>query len=326
MARPLRIEYPGAWYHVMNRGRRAEKIFRDKQDYLNFIELLEDTCTMWNLRVAAYCLMANHYHLLVQTPDANIARSMRHINGVYTQQFNRRHWCDGQLFRGRYKSILVNGDSYLLQLVRYIHRNPVRAGLATRPEEYIWSSHKGFLSVTKRWDWLYKEFIFSLFSKRKKERMEAYRNFVSREDDEEMTTVLEGKKWPSILGPKSFADWVKGKYYKMKADEDIPEAKHLAPVPELIVEAVCDEYHINRHNLYKTKRGELNEARNVAVFLMRRLRHDSLKEIGSHFHMVKYSSVSSIIERMEKQLSEDRNLKKRVGKVSAHISKSQEQT
>ena len=83
MARPLRIEYPGAWYHVMNRGRRAEKIFYDRQDYVNFVELLEDTCKRWNLRVAAYCLMANHYHILVQTPDANIARSMRHINGVY---------------------------------------------------------------------------------------------------------------------------------------------------------------------------------------------------------------------------------------------------
>ena len=156
--------------------------------------------------------------------------------------------------------------------------------------------------------------------------MQVYRNFVSREDDEEITTVLEGKKWPSLLGPTSFVDWVKGKYYEMKADEDIPEVKDLAPYPELIVEAVCDEYQINRQKLYKTKRGELNEARNVAVYLMRRLRHDSLKVIGSHFHIIKYSSVSSIIERMEKQLSEDRNLKKRVGKLSSHISKSQEQT
>jgi len=326
MARPLRIEYPGAWYHVMNRGRRAEKIFHDKQDYGNFVELLEDTSQRWNLRVAAYCLMANHYHILVQTPDANIARSMRHINGIYTQKFNRRHRCDGQLFRGRYKSILVNGDSYLLQLVRYIHRNPVRVGLASRLEDYIWSSHTGFLSVAKRWDWLYKEFIFSLLSKRKKEWMKAYCHFVSLEDDEGITTVLEGNKWPSLLGPKSFVDWVKGRYYEMKTDEDIPQAKDLAPVPELIIEAVCDYYQINRKDLYKSKRGEFNEARNVAVFLMRRLRYDSLKEIGSYFQMLKYSSVSSSIERMKKQLSEDRNLKKRVRKLSAQIFKSQEQT
>ena len=295
MARPLRIEYPGAWYHVMNRGRRAEKIFYDKQDYGDFVELLEDTCKMWNLRVAAYCLMANHYHILVQTPDANIARSMRHINGVYTQQFNRRHGCDGQLFRGRYKSILVSGDSYLLQLVRYIHRNPVRAGLADGLDDYIWSSHKGFLSVAKRWDWLYKELIFSLLSKRRKEWVKAYRNFVSLEDDEEIATVLEGKKWPSLLGPKSFINWVKGRYYEMKAEEDIPQAKDLAPAPDLIIEAVCDYYQINRKDLYKTERGEFNKARNVAVFLMRRLQNDSLKEISSHFQMKKNSSVSSIV-------------------------------
>lgn len=92
----------------MNRGRRAEKIFHDRHDYQVFGELLEESSEMWNIRVAAYCLMTNHYHILVQTPDANISRSMRHINGVYTQRFNKRHRCDGQLFRGRYKSILVN--------------------------------------------------------------------------------------------------------------------------------------------------------------------------------------------------------------------------
>ncbi|MDY6857530.1 MAG: transposase, partial [Thermodesulfobacteriota bacterium] len=90
MARPLRIEYPGAWYHVMNRGRRAEKIFHDRNDYQSFVELLEESSEMWNIRIAAYCLMTTHYHILVQTPDANISRSMRHINGVYTQRFNKR--------------------------------------------------------------------------------------------------------------------------------------------------------------------------------------------------------------------------------------------
>jgi len=127
-----------------------------------------------------------------------------------------------------------------------------------------------------------------------------------------------------LLGPQSFIDWVKGSYYEMKADEDIPQAKDLAPDPGLIIEAVCDYCQINRKDLYKSKRGEFNEARNVAVFLMRRVRHDNVKEIGSHFKMEKHSSASSIIERLEKQLSEDRNLKKRMGKLSAQISKSQE--
>ena len=120
MSRPLRIEYPDAWYHVMNRGRRREMIFADKNDYEMFVELLKDASDMWDVNIAAYCLMPNHYHLLLQTPAGNIARTMRHINGIYTQRYNRKCGYDGQLFKGRYKSILVHGDSYLLQLVRYI--------------------------------------------------------------------------------------------------------------------------------------------------------------------------------------------------------------
>ena len=158
MARPLRIEYANAWYHILNRGRRGELIFADTYDYIGFIDLLIDTSEQWNLSVAAYCLMPNHYHLLVQTPDANISRCMRHIDGVYTQRFNRRHECDGPLFRGRYKSILVEADSYLLTLIRYIHRNPLKAGLTDKLDHYQWSSHRGYLSKAEKWNWLHKKF------------------------------------------------------------------------------------------------------------------------------------------------------------------------
>ncbi len=114
MSRPLRIQYPDAWYHLMNRGRRREEIYIDKGDYIAFIELLHEASEVFNVCIAAYCLMSNHYHLLIQTPDGNLSRCMRHINGVYTQRFNRRHGHDGPLFRGRYRSILIDQDSYLL--------------------------------------------------------------------------------------------------------------------------------------------------------------------------------------------------------------------
>ena len=162
MSRPLRIEYEGAWYHVMNRGRRSDRIFEDRKDYVLFIELMKDATKLWDIRISAYCLMANHYHMVINTPRGNISRCMRHIDGVYTQRFNRSHGLDGQLFRGRFKSILVNGDSYLLQLVRYIHRNPLRAEVVESLEQHPWSSHKGYLSGTKKWDWLYKDFILSM--------------------------------------------------------------------------------------------------------------------------------------------------------------------
>ena len=150
MSRPLRIEYPGAWYHMMNRGRRAENIFSNKADHTTFLELLIESAEMWNVRIAAYCMVPNHYHILLQTPDANLSRFMRHVDGVYTQRFNRSHQFFGQLFSGRYKSILIDADNYLLQLVRYIHRNPLQAGMVNKMEAYKWSSHKGYVSDAKK--------------------------------------------------------------------------------------------------------------------------------------------------------------------------------
>lgn len=168
MSRPLRIEYTGAWYHVMNRGRRREDIFEDDGDYRLFLDVLRDTAKMWNLNVSAYCLMSNHYHLLVQTPDGNLARCMRHLNGVYTQRYNRKHGYDGQLFRGRYKTVLIEEDSYLLELLRYIHRNPMEAGMVSELAEYHWSSHRGYLAHEKGWEWLHRDKLLKMLSKNEK--------------------------------------------------------------------------------------------------------------------------------------------------------------
>ena len=136
MSRPLRIQYQDAWYHVMNRGRRGEDIFIDEKDYQLFLKLLQEASKQWGVNITAFCLMSNHYHLLVQTPLANLSRFMRHIDGVYTQRFNRKHKLDGQLFRGRYKSILIGEQNYILELIRYIHFNPVKAGIVITPDTY----------------------------------------------------------------------------------------------------------------------------------------------------------------------------------------------
>jgi hypothetical protein len=251
---------------------------------------------------------------------------MRHINAVYTQRFNRKYKQDGQLFRGRYKSILVSQDSYLLQLVRYIHRNPVRAGLVKDSDLYKWSSHKGYLSIAKKWDWLHKTFIYSLFTKDKKEWIKRYRDFIAIEDNDSVTHIVEAKKWPSILGPESFLDWIKGKYYQSKDVEEIPQSKELDPSRKLILEVVIDYYAVKEKDLYKSRRGSYNEPRNIVIYLIRVLRRDSLKEIGMQFNIGKYSSVSSIIERVKKQLLTDKTLKKSVKELILRINKSQEQT
>ncbi len=135
MARPLRIEFPGAWYHVMNRGAGRHWIYKYDKHYHYFLSLLADVTERYRVEVHAYCLMSNHYHLMLHNPDGNLQRIMRHINGVYTQYFNRTERTDGALFRGRYKAILVDAETYWLALSRYIHRNPLEAGLVyiTRP-------------------------------------------------------------------------------------------------------------------------------------------------------------------------------------------------
>ena len=326
MSRPLRIQYPNAWYHVMSKGRRGDIVFLEEKDYLDFINLLKEVSDMWKVRIGAYCLMSNHYHLLIQTPDANLSRCMRHINGVYTQRFNRYHNCDGQLFRGRYKSILVGGDSYLLELVRYIHRNPLRGGLVNKLDRYRWSSHRAFLSSSKKWDWLYKEYFLSLFSGNKSKRRVAYLNFVSKVDAEKIERIFSLKKLPSVLGSEGFIDWVKKKYYKVKVHEEIPESRMLAPGVEKIKNMVCNSYRIDVDDLIMIKRGIANEPRSVAIYLVRRFTGETLKKIGQEFNISKYSSVSSVVERVKIRISKDKKLKKRVEGLERKLMVSQEQT
>jgi REP element-mobilizing transposase RayT len=141
MSRPLRIEFPGAVYHLTSRGDRRELIYTDGADREQFLEVLALGCARYGVQVLAYCLMGNHYHLVVCTPEGGLSRFMRHLNGVYTQAFNHRHGLVGHLFQGRFKAILVDSDAYLLSLVRYVELNPVRARLVAQAQDWPWSSH-----------------------------------------------------------------------------------------------------------------------------------------------------------------------------------------
>ncbi len=310
MSRPLRIEYPGAWYHVMNRGRRSDLIFQDRNDYLSFIDILKDITELWDARISAYCLMHNHYHLLINTPKGNISRCMRHVDGVYTQRFNRAHGLDGTLFRGRFKSILVDGDTYLLQLVRYIHRNPVKAGVAKDPQEYLWSSHKAYFSA-KKWNWLYKDFILSILADEKGKQLKAYSKFMSEDDSEEITKLFEGKKWPVFFGDDDFLKQLKRKYFEDKRNPQIPESAELSPELWEIKKEVNSYYGVASAELIKSRRGQFNEPRNMAIYLVRMLRKDSLMDISAEFNLGGYSSASSVIQAMKRRLEKNRKMQMR---------------
>ncbi len=280
-----------------------------------FVELLKEVVDMYKVRVAAYSLIPNHYHLLIQTPGGDLARCMRHLNGIYTQRFNRVHHCDGQLFRGRYKSILVDADSYLLELVRYIHRNPLEAGLVKELNEYAWSSHKGYLSNAKKWKWLHKSFILSLFAKDRREGIVTYKKFVLMETPEEINRIFSQSKFPSMLGSEGFINRVREEFSHKKRHDEIPESRRLAPGQEKIKKAICKTYGIEESSLLSSRGGILNEPRNVAIFLIRRLRGEKLEEIGRQFGIAKYSSVSSIIEKMKKDMSAERKLRVRIRNI-----------
>jgi REP element-mobilizing transposase RayT len=299
MSRPLRIQYPKAWYHVMNRGRRGEAIFQSKDDYQRFIDILHEAIELFSFRISAYCLMSNHYHLLVQTPDANLTRCMRHINGVYTQRFNAQHGYDGSLFRGRYKAILVAQDSYLLQLVRYIHKNPLRAGIVNRAELYEWSSHRGYLSRANKWNWLHKQFILSMFAEDSKRRLQLYRSFMAEDENETFLNRMNLNRLPNMLGDNQFINTIKQRFFVQKRHIEVPESKRLAPDSNDIIIAVCYSYGIDKDQLHAAKRGAVNEARNMAIYLLRYLRGDPLTTIGKVFDIQSYSTVSSIIERFK---------------------------
>jgi REP element-mobilizing transposase RayT len=310
----------------MNRARRGEVLFKEQRDYCVFIELLQEAVDMWRVNLSAYCLIPNHYHLLVETPEGNLSRFMRHVDGVYTQRFNRYYGCDGQLFRGRYKSILVGGNSYLLQLVRYIHRNPLRAQLVERLSEYAWSSHGAYVSTASKWRWLHKDFLLSILSQDKRRWRAAYRDFISMEDSEEIMNLFSRKKFPSVIGPGSFVDWVKERFYDQKRHEEVPEWKSLAPRVERIRQVICSAYDVDAEGLCVSRRGLTNEARNVAIYLTRRLCGETLERIGQEFNMNKYSSVSTVIQTVKMRMSRDKRFRRDVKRLEEQLRLSQQQT
>jgi REP element-mobilizing transposase RayT len=307
----------------MNRGRRGATVFLEPEDYLYFIELLKDTAEMWNIRVAAYCLMTNHYHLLVQTPEANLSRCMRHINGLYTQRYNRRHDGDGQLFRGRYKSILVDADSYLLELVKYIHRNPLRAGITDSLDAYVWSSHKGYVSQSEKWNWLYKDFILSMLTKSKQKEKKAYTDLMREEESTGVAEFFARGNLPAILGAEEFIDRVRKQFYKQPCSRGVPQSRILALPLDFIKQIVAGEYKTDQESLRVSRRGVFSEPRDIAIYLARKHSGKTLLEIGAEFNMSQYSSVSSVVNKMIKLYGQNKKIRKRVQGIEKILLKGQ---
>lgn len=178
MTRPLRLEFPGALYHVTSRGNRGNPIFRNNGDRRAWLALLGHACERHHFVIHSFCQMTNHYHLLVETVEANLSRGMRQLNGSYTQYFNWRHGLVGHLFQGRYKAILVQKENYLLELSRYIVLNPLRAKMVPSLEDWQWSSYHYFLSEETAPSWLERDCLLSRFGNERATAISAYQDFV----------------------------------------------------------------------------------------------------------------------------------------------------
>ena len=231
MARPLRIEYDGALYHITSRGNARKSIFAGDEDRKIFLDTLTKVNEKYNFLCHAYCLMNNHYHLLIETPDGNLSKGMRHLNGVYTQRYNRRNKKTGHVFQGRYKAILIQKENHLLEVCRYIVLNPVRARAVKSPGEWKWSSYKATSGFKKPHNCLTKDCILGQFGEKRKDAENEYRGFVRSGIGEK--TLWEKLKGQSILGDVDFVDRLIGYIKESKDITEIPRNQRYVERPSL---------------------------------------------------------------------------------------------
>jgi len=318
MPRPLRIEYENAYYHVMNRGRGRQNIFHDEEYYNAFLLSLSEAHQRFGLQVLCYCLMSNHYHLLVKTPEANLGRAMRHINGLYTQRHNRLKRTDGSLFRGRYKAICVEEDSYQLQLSRYIHRNPVEAGIVEQIESYPWSSYAYYVKKKKTPHWLYTQEIFEQLHVKTRMR-EKYRAYVELGIDEEIAKFYGKENQSPYLGSQCFRDRV---YKQSKTDElSVAKETHQLFRPRLdeIIKKVGKEFKVSRESIIKNQRGRVvnNIPRWVVLYMAQRYGGMKLKEIAEQLGLKRTGSIPTTIKKLMVVLDGDRKLLRTFNRIKS---------
>jgi len=283
MARPLRIEYPGAVYHVTSRGNARHRIFSDDQDRETFLSILGTVVKRYNWLCHAYCLMDNHYHCMIETPDGNLSVGMRQLNGIYTQRYNRRHDKPGHIFQGRFKAILVQKDNYLLELCRYVVLNPVRARLVEKPEAWRWSSYGATAGLRKKPHFLTTDWILGLFDSKGAVARKRYRGFV-REG------VHRASPWDELqgqvlLGGEGFVERFKDFLEDKKLIKEIPRSQR----------------YVSRPSLAKIFSGKETRIQRDMSIRVAHLNHGyTLKEIADYLH-VHYTTVSKVISKAEKR-------------------------
>ncbi len=280
MARPLRIEYEGAVYHVTSRGNASAEIFLDDIDRTRFLEVLASTVERFSWICHAYCLMANHFHLLVETPQPNLSRGMQHLNGVYTQWFNRQHSRFGHLVQGRFKSIVVEKESYLLELARYIVLNPVRAQMVRSARDWRWSSYRATAGQVEPPEFLTTKWLLAQFGRTSAEAVRAYRAFVKQGRD---VDVWGDVKAGMLMGSDSFVQSLRPLLRDVEENREFCREERLATRPTL-------------EELFVDTIGKV--MRNERIHNAVRNHQYKLKEVGDYLGLC-YSTISVIAKRID---------------------------
>jgi len=310
MARPLRITYPGAFYHITSRGNERKEVFKSKRDRQKFLEYLESASQRYDAVIHAYCLIYNHYHLLMETPTGNLPQIMRHINGAYTTYFNVKRKRAGHLFQGRYKAILVDIDEYAKELSRYIHLNPVRAELVKTPEEYEWSSYQFYIGRQKTPEWLHLDFILGYFGKKFSMAQKEYQQFVDMLGDQEYKSPLTEVVSSTILGTPDFIALIKDRYLAgKKPDKNLPALK------ELSEKASMYDIFSEVESVFKK---DQSLARNIKLYLCQRNTGEKLKDIGKHFGIGE-SGVSQACRRISQKIDRDKKIERKIEKIEKKL-------
>ncbi len=315
MARPARIEYEGAFYHAMNRGNRREAIFIDNEDRIRFYEIIGSIESRYKIIIYSFVLMSNHYHLIIETPLGNLSRSIQSLNGDYALYFGRRHGKPGHLFQGRFKAMLVEKETYLLELSRYIHLNPFRAGMVKAPEKYKWSSlyevlknSNGKLPFTLYTDWLLEP-----FGKRKGAAARKYLEFV-REGIKDMKNPGLEATGGWILGSETWANKIIKKWIDFSSKEitGIKPLRVRIPVNRY-EQLVCKEFEISKQDLRKLTYN--NIARMSMIYLAYNYCGLTLRVIGQRYGEISDSAVNKVVSRFRIRLSKDKKLNAKIKKI-----------
>ncbi len=310
MSRPLRIQFPGAIYHVMNRGIAHQKIFIETVDYIEFLKTIAETHELWGIEVFAYCLMSSHVHICLRTPEGNLSRVMRHVDGLYTQRFNRMHGRDGPIFRGRYKAIVIDGDRYLAAVVRYIHLNPVDAGIVKEAEEYKWGSHKNYLKPKKAPQWLNVNELLEGFS-----NVGEFQEFVLSGNEDKLREFYTRGRQSPILGGEDFRERVREKIGKIGGEHPRHERVWLRPSVEEVVSNVARAYGTGVDEVLRWRRGRGSEARKVGMYLVKRLCDMTLNEVAGIFGVGSYGVVGWACNWVRVKMEKDKRFRKKVEEI-----------